>query len=81
MKSFVEAVDYVNLNQSMWNQMIERCYTEWVRETSPIANDFTAFDQYVSTKYGIRIDPLIYNSFNYQVVDRKKYMFFQMTFA
>lgn len=83
MKSFAQAIDYVNLNQDEWNRMIESCYKEWVSETNHIDSKdwFEEFDQYVSSKYGIRIIPLKYNTFNYQVVDQKKYMLFQIAFA
>jgi len=77
MKSFSQAVDYVNNNQENWNRMINLCYDEWAFDLI----DGKPFDQYVLAEYGIKINPLSYNSHNYQVVDNKKYLLFQIKFS
>ena len=77
LKSFSQAVDYVNRNQDTWNRMIERCYDEWAFDLVDGSN----FNQYVLDQYGIKVDPKSYNHLNYQVVDPKKYTLFQIKFT
>lgn len=79
MRSFTQAVDYVNLNQSTWDRMIDRCYDQWAYELEP--RDPRPFEQYVLEKYGIKVDPLNYNSRNYLIANPKKYMLFQLEFS
>lgn len=77
--SFVQAVDYVNLNQATWDRMIDSCYNQWAFELEP--RDPRPFETYVLEKYGIRVNPLKYNSRSYLIADTKKYMLFQIEFS
>lgn len=78
MKSFAQAVDYVNRNQDQWDRMIDACYREW--EYIPY-DDMRKFEQWALDEYGIKIDPKSYNNRNYTVVNDKKYLLFQIKFS
>ena len=77
MKSFAQAVDYVNNNQATWDHMINLCHKEWADDS----NFNQTFSDYVLTNYGIKLAPKIYNRLNFTVVDSKKYLLFQIKFA
>lgn len=84
-RSFTDAVRYVNLNENIWVSMINECWKEWISENvveQSDSQDPAPFRKMTLEKYGIQAyydhDNL---RWDYHVVDPVKYTLFQMKYA
>ena len=79
-RSFIDAINYTNLNKDLWNRMYYTCFNDW-RIIYGYECDSSLFQEYLLDTYGIRHHPLPFNESNYYVVDEKKYLFFQLKYS
>ena len=87
-RTFADAVGYVERNESNWRRMINVCWKEWLKDKKQkskarcYAPNLTQFKEDMLQTYGIKCflhaDKL---TWDYHVVDHKKYTFFQMKYA
>lgn len=84
-RSFTDAIGYVERNENLWSQMIRDCWQEWIDNHRDIKDPYlcqTYFKSYALTTYGIKCwwnhDSRMWE---FQVINPTKYTFFQMKYA
>lgn len=87
-RSFADAVGYVARNEAEWRRMIDVCWNEWrgdmkkKSEARCYVPDVLQFKEDMLQSYGIKC--FLHNdklTWDYHVVDHRKYTFFQMKYA
>lgn len=86
-RGFVEAIGYVARNEEMWVRMINDCYKEWAQECRDRSEykfpmmDQVKFKEEMLQKYGIDCFFGDQGTWDFHVVDEKKYSFFQIKYT
>jgi uncharacterized protein YcfL len=86
-RSFIDAIGYVERNQKSWGEMIAACWNEWTQENLEIDYKFYFYDtekfkNEMLQKYGIVCFVSTETQlWDYHIIDHKKYVFFQIKYA
>lgn len=86
-RSFTDAIGYVERNEENWVRMINDCWKEWAQEFREKSEykypliDQIQFQKEMLQKYGIDCFVGDQGAWDYYVVDPVKYTFFQMKYA